>query len=152
MPRIRNIKPEFFRHEDLQDLEAKHAGKYPMFVYEALWNQCDKQGVFLWKPRVLKLDILPFLPFEMEDTLQILSDAGYIKRYTVDGKEYGIIPTFVKHQTISKGEQDNKNVYPLPPVDSETVLEPSLNSSETVLEPSLNRLETPEFGIRITEF
>jgi hypothetical protein len=161
--RIRSVKPEFFRHEELQDLEAKHAGKYPMFVYEALWNQCDRQGVFLWRPRTLKLDILPFLPFEMEDTLKILSDAGYIKRYTVDGKDYGIIPTFAKHQSISKAEQDNKNLYPLPSADIETDDKPFENGLETDDEQSENGLETddeqsengcktPEFGNRNSEF
>jgi hypothetical protein len=152
MSRIRNVKPEFFRHEELQDLEAKHMGKYPMFVYEALWNQCDRQGVFPWKPRTLKLDILPFLPFDMEETLKILAGAGYIKKYTVDGKDYGIIPTFKKHQSISKAEQDNINVYPLPQDDCQTGEKPFENGLETDDEQSQDGFKTPEFGILNSEF
>jgi hypothetical protein len=157
--RIRNVKPEFFRHEGLQDLEEKHVGKYPMFVYEALWNQCDRQGVFRWKPRLLKLDILPFLPFEMDETLKILSEAGYIKKYTVDGEDYGIIPTFKKHQAISKAERDNKSLYPLPIVDIETDDKPFQNGSETDDEQLQDGCKTPDIGhrnsdigIRNTEF
>jgi hypothetical protein len=54
MARIRSVKPEFFRHEQLQDLEFNHPGMYPMFVFEGLWNICDRQGVFLYKPRQIK--------------------------------------------------------------------------------------------------
>jgi hypothetical protein len=142
MARIRNIKPEFFRHEELQDLELKNPGKYPMFVYEALWSQCDRQGVFLWKPKILKLDILPFLPFDMEDTLKILSDAGYIIKYTAEGKDYGIIPTFEKHQSISRAERENRNIYPLPANNTETVSQPYSNHTETVSQPYSNHTET----------
>jgi hypothetical protein len=148
MSRIRNVKPEFFRHEGLQDLERANPGKYPMFVYEGLWTKCDRQGVFEWKPRSIKLDILPFLDFDMQETLGILECAGYVKKYTVDNKEYGIILTFLKHQKISLAEQKNLNVFPLPPPEQpkvirerehtepgQTILEPIKNGFETVLEP-----------------
>jgi hypothetical protein len=92
MPRIRNVKPGFFQHEELHELEAIQPGKYPRFVYQGLWCHCDKNGVFLWKPKTLKLNILPFLPFDMAETLGILTEAGYIKRYIVEKKEYGMIP------------------------------------------------------------
>jgi hypothetical protein len=146
------VKPEFFRHEELQDLEVANPGKYPMFVFEGLWTKCDKNGVFEWKPRTLKLDILPFLPFEMSETLSILENAGHIKHYEVDGKEYGYIATFTKHQSLSKAELANKNVYPLPP--DEKQIKPSSNGLETVSESSSNGLETTkntDYGLRITE-
>lgn len=101
MARIRTIKPEFFRHEALQDLEIANPGKYPMMVFEALWGHCDNKGRFEWKPRMLKLDILPFLPFNMAETLAILESAGMVRKYIVDGKEYGEVPTFEKHQRLS---------------------------------------------------
>ena len=76
MARIRSVKPEFFRHEGLQDLEVAHPGKYPMLVFEGLWCHCDSKGRFEWRPRQLKLDILPFLPFDMTATLAILEESG----------------------------------------------------------------------------
>lgn len=116
MARIRTIKPEFFRHEVLQDLEIANPGKYPLMVFAGLWGHCDNKGRFEWKPRQLKLDILPFLPFEMTDTLAILEGAGMVNRYTVDGKEYGEIPTFEKHQRLSGKELTEGEKFPPNPV------------------------------------
>lgn len=117
MARIRTIKPDFFRHEELQDLEAKHRGKYPMLVFAGLWTVCDKSGRFEWRPRQLKLDILPFLNFEMEETLSILKGAGFLFEYEADGKRYGIIPTFPEHQRITGKEAQSPDKYPEPPED-----------------------------------
>lgn len=114
MPRIRSIKPCFFRHEGLQELEVKHKGKYPMFVFSGLWGHCDKLGRFRWKPKTLKLDILPFIPFDMEKTLGLLEQAGYLKRYEVSGEQYGFIPTFTEHQRISGKESQEPAEYPDP--------------------------------------
>lgn len=118
MARIRTIKPEFFRHEGLQDLEIANPGKYPMMVFEALWGHCDSKGRFEWKPRMLKLDILPFLPFDMAETLAILVKAGMLHRYTVDGKEYGEIGTFEKHQRLSGKELTEGEKFPAPTQES----------------------------------
>jgi hypothetical protein len=121
MARIRTFKPDFLRHEVLQDLEAKNPGKYPMFVFLGLWSACDKQGVFPWKPRLLKLDIYPFLNFDMEETLQILIDAGFIKKFVAreDKKTYGFVVNFEKHQRINGDESKTPAKYP-PPQEGET--------------------------------
>jgi len=116
MARIRTIKPEYFRHEDLQDLENNHARKYPMLVFAGLWTLCDKSGRFEWKPRQIKLDILPFINFEMEETLNLLLETRFISKYEVDGKYYGLIPTFTNHQRITGKEAVSPNRYPAPPV------------------------------------
>ena len=104
MPRIRTIKPEFFRHEKLQDLEIENPGSYCMLVFIGLWTQCDNQGTFIYKPRQLKLDILPFIDFDMENTLSLLNREGLIKKYSVNGKHYGNIPTLPMHQRFSGKE------------------------------------------------
>ncbi|HRP64274.1 MAG TPA: hypothetical protein PK400_13320 [Phycisphaerales bacterium] len=115
MARIRTIKPEFFRHEGLQDLEIANPGAYPMLVFAGLWGHCDKAGRFEWKPRTLKLDILPFLEFDMEKTLMLLAEAGEIHRYEADGKTYGEVPSFVKHQRINGKEAQDPEKHPAPP-------------------------------------
>lgn len=115
MPRIRTIKPDFMRHEGLQDLEVEHPGSYIMLTYVGLWMMCDKNGIFQYRPRQLKLDILPFIPFDMQSTLTILENNGYLKKYTVDGKDFGIIPTFRSHQRLSgKEASEEGEKYPLP--------------------------------------
>lgn len=114
MARIRSIKPDFFRHEALQDAEIANPGKYPMMVFAGLWGHCDSKGRFEWRPRKLKLDILPFLPFDMAETLEILAKSGMVNRYEVDGKSYGEIPTFEKHQRLSGKEVTEGEKHPEP--------------------------------------
>lgn len=115
MARIRSIRPEFFRHEGLQDLASKH-GAHVMLVFAGLWGHCDKSGRFECRPRQLKLDILPFLDFDMAETLSVLEVAGFIQTYSVNGKSYGFIETFVKHQRISGKEALEPSKLPEPPV------------------------------------
>ena len=115
MPRIRTIKPNFFRHEALQDLELAHPQQYTMMVFAALWGHCDKFGRFRWQPRTLKLDILPFLPFDIGITLELLATHGFIRRYDVEGVSYGEIPSFLDHQRITGKEADEQEKFPPPP-------------------------------------
>jgi len=82
MARIRSIKPEFFKHEELQDLEIGHPGQYIMLVYAGLWTQCDKNGVFPCKARIVKNEILPYIDFDMQKTLDILESGGFFVKYS----------------------------------------------------------------------
>lgn len=112
MARIRTIKPEFFRHEALQDLEIENPGMHVMLVFAGLWGHCDSKGRFEWRPRQLKLDILPFLSFDMAETLDLLKRARLVNHYVVDGKEYGEVPNFEKHQRITGKEASDGEKYP----------------------------------------
>jgi hypothetical protein len=85
-----------------------------MLVFCWLWGHCDKKGRFEWKPRILKLDILPFLDFNMETTLGLLVSAGLVRRYEVDGRQYAEIPSFTKHQQIGGKEAQQPAKYPEP--------------------------------------
>lgn len=114
MARIRTIKPEFFRHEGLQDIEVANPGKHAMLVFAGLWGHCDKAGRFEWKPRSLKLDILPFLDFDMADTLDLLWRSGFVHRYESEGREYGEIASFEKHQRIGGKEAQEPAKHPEP--------------------------------------
>ena len=114
MARIRSIKPEFFRHETLQDLEIENPGKYPMLVFAGLWGHCDSRGRFEWRPRQLKLDILPFLQFDMGEVLALLERAGMVKHYSCNGKDYGEIKSFERHQRLSGKEAGCGEKYPSP--------------------------------------
>lgn len=110
MARIRTVKPEFFRHEKLQEL-----GPLSMLIFEGLWTQCDKAGRFPWKPRTLKLDILPFITFDMEKELDKLAEAFFVIKYEADKEFFGVIPTFLEHQRISGKECQEPAKYPDPP-------------------------------------
>jgi len=131
MPRIRSIKPAYFRHEGLQDLEIQYPGKYIMLTFAGLWTLCDSEGRFEWRPRQIKLDILPFLPFDIIDTLNILTASGYIKKYRVSGHDYGLVESFTKHQRITGKEAQSGAIYPDPELAEDDTENPLGNNGET---------------------
>ena len=115
MARIRSIKPEFFKHYELQELEISNPGHYIMLVYAGIWTQCDKNGVFFYNAKVLKNEILPYIDFDMQKTLDILEKEGYFKRYKHGNREYGYVQNFLKYQFPTKGEKEAPAKYPMPP-------------------------------------
>jgi hypothetical protein len=114
MARIRTIKPEFFRHEGLQDLEAQNPGKCCMLVFAGLWTISDKNGVFEYKPRHIKLDVLPFIQFDISQSLEALEIGGYISRFVSEGRSYGVVLSFKRHQRITGKEAKDGKRFPEP--------------------------------------
>jgi hypothetical protein len=110
--RIRTVKPSFLRHEQLQDLEIDNPGQYVMMVFLGLWMLADSKGRFEYKPRSMKLDILPFITFDIQLTLDLLEASGFIRTYTVDGNKYGMIPSFKEHQRLTGKELTEGEKYP----------------------------------------
>lgn len=115
VPRIRTIKPAFARHEALQALECSHAELRPMLTFSCLWMLCDREGRFEWRPKQLKLDILPFVPYDLAAALDLLAEKEFIVHYEVAGKSYGYIPSWSSHQHINVKE--SKSTIPAPDSD-----------------------------------
>lgn len=113
MARIRTVKPEFFRHEGLQELTLKN-GPIIMLFFAGLWTQCDKAGRFLWRPRQLKLDILPYLKYDPEKSLEVLEASNFVRRYSVANEIYGEVVNFSKHQLIFGSESKYEAKFPNP--------------------------------------
>ena len=97
MGRIRTIKPAFFKHEELFDLEA-NSGLPIRLSFAGLWTIADKQGRFKWKPRAIKSDVLPFDDLDFELILDELVGAGLLIKYEVGGELFGCIASFSEHQ------------------------------------------------------
>ena len=114
MARIRSVKPEVATHEGLFEMEMR--SKLPVrFAWVMLWTHCDGEGRFEWRPRRLKLGILPYDDgVNFEEILALLESAGMIVSYTVDGKKFGYIPTWKKHQRID-GRIEPRSRIPGPP-------------------------------------
>lgn len=110
--RIRTIKPEFFRHLELYQLEI--VTELPIRVaYAGLWTVVDREGRFRWQPEILKLDVLPFDNLDFSRVLDALLTRGFLVRYEISKKLYGYIPTFKTHQFINNKEMQSK--IPPPP-------------------------------------
>lgn len=121
MPRIRTYKPKFLRHELLQELEVKHYKLKPMLVFLGLWSLSDKAGRFEWKPKTMKLDILPFIKFDIEESMMLLVEHEFVTKYEVAGKHYGQVDTFTIHQRISGKEAQESSHLPSPVLHGEAV-------------------------------
>lgn len=110
--RIRSVKPEVHLDEALWDLEEKTG--LPIFrAFVGLWNYGDREGRFEWRSRALKAVILPYWRGEMELVLDALNDAGFIQKYEVDGRVFGAVRTFAKHQSVNHKEPESS--LPAPP-------------------------------------
>ncbi len=98
-PRIRTVKPELFKHEDL--FEAEHTSQLPLrLAFIALFGYCDREGRFCWRPRRLKVELLPYDDVDMTKILDALEQYGFIKKYEHQGDFYGCIPSWLNHQRI----------------------------------------------------
>jgi hypothetical protein len=112
VPRIRTIKPEFFCHEELFDLEQE-TGLPLRLAFAGLWTVCDREGRFKWRPRSIKAHVLPFDTVDFSRVLDALTTRGFVEKYTVDGVEYGCVPAFSRHQVINNRESESE--LPEPP-------------------------------------
>lgn len=100
MARIRTIKPEFWKHEDLSALpEATH------MLAGALLNHSDDEGYFRANPGLVKAECCPLREpsVSVQDSLKQLAQIGYLKLGVgQDGKRYGRIVTFDEHQRVNR--------------------------------------------------
>lgn len=110
MARIRTVKPELFRHEDLYEAEIQ-TGLPLRLSFIGLFTACDREGRFKWKPRQLKLDVIPYDEIDFSRVLDALASRGFIIKYRNlrdNDDEYGFIPSFTQHQVINNKEKDSE--------------------------------------------
>ena len=137
--RIRSIKPEFWRSEDIADLTVEDR-----LLFIGLWSYVDDNGVGIDRLADVCADLFALdLERDPPETfarvsrgLQNLSEAGRIVRYTVEGKSYLHITNWSKHQRIDK---PNKARYPHPDAENATI-------REEFATPSRDPRETPAPG------
>lgn len=105
MSRIRSVHPGLFTDEAFVTL-----GPAAQVFWIGLWCEADDQGVFEWKPLTLKMRLLPASPQMVEPLLEELVTAGCIRRYDVDGRWFGVVRNFARHQR----PKSPKDIHPLP--------------------------------------
>lgn len=102
-PRIRSVKPDLFHDEKLWALGAD-TGLPVLQGFQGLWCYADREGRFEWRPRALQSLILPYWSGDFERLLAVLVSAGMVVRYTVEGRAYGLVRNFKKHQVLNNRE------------------------------------------------
>lgn len=103
MPRIREVKPEFFLDEQLA--EVCHAAR---LLFIGLWTLCDREGRLEDRPARIKAQVFPYGTEDAETLLAELARGGFVIRYTVEGRAYLQVRSFVKHQRPHPKETASK--------------------------------------------
>lgn len=93
MPRIRSLKYEYFINEDLAQISL-HARLLGL----GLTTLADREGRLEDRPLRIKVLLFPYHDIDVDKALDELQDAGFLSRYTVDGKRYIAVVNFLKHQ------------------------------------------------------
>lgn len=138
--RARTIQPGTFTDAILWDA-GQSTGLPLLQGFEGLWCYSDKEGRFEWKPRELKLVILPFWDGKFEDVLSALVAHGFVVPYEVLGRQYGLVRNFKKHQQINGRESPSR----LPPVPRGTCQTHDNDTSTTRHGQDLTRLSLSGF-------
>ncbi len=101
MARARNIKPAFFTNEDLAELPP-----LTRLAFIGLWTIADFKGCLAWRPKRIKVQVLPYDDVDMEDVINDLAAGGFVLRYEVAGEGFVKIKNFIRHQNPHKQERD----------------------------------------------
>ena len=138
MPRIRSLKPGFFKNEVLCEMSPWHR-----LAFQGLWVCADREGRLEDRPKRLKVEIFPYDDLNMDAIIWDLSRAGFVIRYVVDGRRLIWIPTFLNHQHPRQDEADSvllgfeqgterlSDAAPTVSVDSHAIVtDPSLSRDE----------------------
>jgi hypothetical protein len=103
MARARNIKPGFFKNEELAECDP-----LARILFAGLWTIADKEGRMEYRPKRIKAEILPYDDCEIDALIYQLTEHGFIILYEVDNAQYLEIPTFLDHQNPHKNEPESK--------------------------------------------
>lgn len=118
MGRIRTIKPAFWTDEDLSSLTAE-----THILAAGLLNYADDEGYFNANARLIQAAVFPLrdLSMTIPVMLQELSRIRYVRLFDgTDGKHYGQVVNFLKHQVISHAKDsaikllDDSSIPPVP--------------------------------------
>ena len=107
MARIRAIKPMFFKNEILAELPP-----LTRLLFVGLWGIADRRGRLEYRPKFIKVEVLPYDDCDIEKMLQVLTDRGFLMIYSKKGKKIIWIVNFEKHQRISGKEADSDSELP----------------------------------------
>lgn len=107
MARARNIKPQFFTNDELSELPP-----LARLLFIGLWTIADFKGCFEYKPKRLKVQLLPYDDCDIEQLVSALDKSRFISIYSVQGQTFGKVLNFNKHQNPHKNEKEKGSDIP----------------------------------------
>jgi hypothetical protein len=114
MARARNVKPAFFKNEDLGQLSA-HA----RLLFIGLWCLADVKGRLEDRPKRIQAEVFPYETVNIDSLLNELanSEGDFITRYVVDDQHFIEITKFHLHQNPHPNEKKKGSSIPSPVMD-----------------------------------
>lgn len=103
MARARNIKPGFFKNEDLAEL-----GAFDRLLFIGLWCMADREGRLENRPKKIKMELFPCDDYNIAAGLAALASKGFIKHYMAAGHAVIAICKFLMHQRPHGTEKDSE--------------------------------------------
>lgn len=109
MARSRNIKPGFYKNEDLAECSV-----WARYIFPGLWMLADREGRLEDRPKRIKGELLPFDLQDIEPLLAELAARKFIVRYQNSEGSFIQISKFSTHQTPHYTEKSS--VIKAPPL------------------------------------
>jgi hypothetical protein len=106
--RIRSIHPEQWTDEAFVSCSP-----LARLLSIALRNEADDQGVFEWKPRAIKMRVLPADNCDVNELLEELISSNQVIRFASEGRQFGFLRNFTRFQKPKKPQIR----FPSPPLD-----------------------------------
>lgn len=142
MARARNIKPSFFQNEELGELNP-----IDRLAFIGMWTVADFKGCIEFRPKRLKVQLLPYDDCDFELIAKNLDKSGFIKIYTVAGQRYLKIINFEKHQNPHKNERESGS--DIPDLSDDAVIEDfQINPEQDGTTPADSPIPLPETNVK----
>lgn len=109
MARSRNIKPGFFKNEQLGECSD---GARLLFV--GLWILADFRGVLEWRPKKIHAELFPYDRRNLEKLVTELEAQNLVVRMQQNDKSYLLVCGFDKHQNPHIKERERGTDLPDP--------------------------------------
>lgn len=93
MSRARNLKPAFFKNEDLAELPFEYR-----LLFQGLWCLADREGRLENRPKRIKAELFPYDDVDVDCGLDSLEASGFIQRYPAGESTYIQVVAFSRHQ------------------------------------------------------
>lgn len=103
MARARNIKPGFFKNEELVELSFADR-----LLFIGLWTLADRRGKLEDRPKRIKMELFPADDMDTDAALDRLADIGVITRYEADGQRVIRVTNFGRHQKPHSNEAESE--------------------------------------------
>lgn len=115
MPRIRTVKPEFWRSPDVIELDD-----FQQLLYIGLWNFTDDEGRGAYNPTAIAADIFlrkyaldpRGVTHDIEEAFKAYAERDMVTVYRVRGRDYYQINNWHSHQKINRPQKSK-----IPPLD-----------------------------------